>query len=277
MTNKLCIYHKNCADGFASAWVVWKKFGDNCEYFPGVYGKSPPDVNGKDVYLVDFSYKAEVMVGMAREAKSITVIDHHKTAMDDLFAVDLNLWKNVDLNFNIKKSGARLTWEHFFPLEKIPTLIAHVEDHDLWKFDLPNTKEIIAALYSYKMDFNTYHFLMGIKTGKLVDEGIILVRKQKQDLDKFIPLTKRMVMIGGYYVPTVNLPPSMASDAGHRLCKGHAFAAIYFDTESGRTFSLRSDEDGINVGDFCKSRFGGGGHKHAAGFTVSRSDSLAKI
>jgi hypothetical protein len=63
----------------------------------------------------------------------------------------------------------------------------------------------------------------------------------------------------------------MASDAGHALCGGDArgttppFAGIYYDRPGVRTFSLRS------LGNFdvstIASRYGGGGHKNAAGFT----------
>ena len=26
------LYHNNCTDGFSSAWVAWKKFGNKAEY-----------------------------------------------------------------------------------------------------------------------------------------------------------------------------------------------------------------------------------------------------
>jgi len=41
-------------------------------------------------------------------------------------------------------------------------------------------------------------------------------------------------------------------------------------------FSLRSQEGGIDVSEIA-IKFGGGGHKHAAGFKVDRNHILAKI
>jgi hypothetical protein len=41
-------------------------------------------VTGLDVAIVDFSYKRPVMVELASKAKSILVLDHHKTAQADL-------------------------------------------------------------------------------------------------------------------------------------------------------------------------------------------------
>ena len=57
----LCIYHHNCADGFTAAWVVKKAFG-NVDFHPGKYNEPPPDVTGRDVIIVDFSYKYDVLL-----------------------------------------------------------------------------------------------------------------------------------------------------------------------------------------------------------------------
>lgn len=47
------------------------------------------------------------------------------------------------------------------------------------------------------------------------------------------------------------------------------FAVCYWDTEKKRTFSLRSTDKGVDV---VAVKFGGGGHKHAAGFSVPFTD-----
>ena len=71
MTKPLVIYHSNCADGFSAAWCFWHKYGEACDFHAGVYGKEPPDVTGRDVYLVDFSYKADVVEQMLRIANTV--------------------------------------------------------------------------------------------------------------------------------------------------------------------------------------------------------------
>lgn len=65
MNKPLCIYHGKCADGFTAAWAVYKAFGENVDFFEGVHGQEPPDVSGRDVILVDFSYKRAVLMAMA--------------------------------------------------------------------------------------------------------------------------------------------------------------------------------------------------------------------
>ena len=83
----ICIYHGNCADGFGAAWAVWKRF-PNAEFFPGVYGQNPPDVSGKRVIMVDFSYKPSVLKEMAKKATSFLVLDHHKSAVEEINAFE---------------------------------------------------------------------------------------------------------------------------------------------------------------------------------------------
>ena len=62
--NPLCIYHGNCADGFTSAWIVRAYFLQRrikVDFHAGIYQDPPPDVAGRDVLLVDFSYKQAVL------------------------------------------------------------------------------------------------------------------------------------------------------------------------------------------------------------------------
>jgi len=84
MNKPIVIYHGKCADGFSAAWCFWDKYGDQYDYHAGVYGKEPPDVTDRLVFLVDFSYKRAVVEQMIKQAKSVTLIDHHKTAIEDL-------------------------------------------------------------------------------------------------------------------------------------------------------------------------------------------------
>ena len=54
----LVIYHGNCADGFGSAWCFHHHDHQGYDFHPGVYQQTPPDVEGRDVYLVDSAISA---------------------------------------------------------------------------------------------------------------------------------------------------------------------------------------------------------------------------
>ena len=50
------IYHADCTDGFGSAYSAWKLLGNRAEYYPRKHGQEPPDVKGKNVVILDFSF-----------------------------------------------------------------------------------------------------------------------------------------------------------------------------------------------------------------------------
>lgn len=269
MSQNICIYHGNCADGFGAAWVVRRALGD-IQFFPGKYQDPPPDVTGKDVVMVDFSYKRPILLDMAKKANRILILDHHKTAEEDL----VNLPPNVEMKFNKSRSGAMLAWEHFFPGEVPPQLLLHIEDRDLWRFSRQNTREILAAIFSYPYDFWVWDMLMATEPIVLAKEGVAIERKHFKDMRELLDVVTRDMVIGGYRVPVANLPYTLSSDAGHELAKGRPFAACYWDTTAGRAFSLRSSDAGVDVSEVAK-QYGGGGHRNAAGFRVSFAEAQA--
>ncbi|MDP2746165.1 DHH family phosphoesterase [Pseudomonas sp.] len=273
----LCIYHGNCADGFGAAWAVRHALGEaNVEFHAGHYGKPAPDVEGRSVIIVDFSYPLETLQQMAETATSILVIDHHKTAAEALAQLpkapsSYLLWMEsldpLSAHFDMHRSGAGMTWDFFFPATPRPALINHIEDRDLWQFKLEGTREVMAAVFSYPQDFATWDRLMFDDIDRLWLDGLAIDRKQQKDIADLVASNSRCLVIGGVTVPAINLPHTMASEAGHLLSNGQPFAAIYWDTAEGRQFSLRSSDEGLDVGEIAK-QFGGGGHRNAAGFKV---------
>lgn len=281
----LCIYHGNCADGFGAAWAVREAFGDDIDFHAGVHQDKPPEVTGKDVILVDFSYKYDVLCEMSFRAKSITVIDHHKTARDDLarlpsagktfeerpgateYCSSCNM-PDIAALFDMDRSGAGLAWDYFHANKPRPWLVNHIEDRDLWRFALPKTREIQAAVFSYPYDFDVWSQLMDSDLDELAREGEAIERKHHKDIAELTQVVTRPMRIAGHVVPMANLPYTLTSDAGHLLCgTKYPFAGCYWDTPEGRVFSLRSREGGADVG-VIAVQYGGGGHKHASGFRV---------
>jgi oligoribonuclease NrnB/cAMP/cGMP phosphodiesterase (DHH superfamily) len=276
-----CIYHGNCADGFGAAWVV-REAAKKLEwsmiptFHSGVYQKPPPweIIDDCDVIIVDFSYKRPIMEEIYKRCNTLCWIDHHKSAVEDMKDFEFGrgtFYKHTNLNH----SGAMLAWRYFFNDQEPPQLLKHIEDRDLWSFKLPGTREIQAAIFSYPYDFAVWDKLMAEEDlTSLIHAGMAIERKHFKDIKELLIVMQRRVIIGGIMVPVANLPYTMASDAGHIMAQEAPFAATYYDKPEGRVFSLRSKEGGWDVSLIAKD-YGGGGHKHAAGFEVPRSDPLA--
>ncbi len=282
MTNKpLCIYHGACDDGFAAAWAVRRALGDDVEFYPGVYQKEPPDVAGRHVMLVDFSYKRPVLEQMASTALSVLILDHHKTAAEDLADLKeapqiftyrdmirtpaaLGLFGQFDMN----RSGAAMAWDYFHAGAERLTFIQYVQDRDLWRKQLPHGDEFTIALRSYPQKFETWDWLIERGAEALIAEGHSLQRYYRLRIEEF-KQSAYIATIAGIPVWITNAPYFAASEAAGELAERPegAFGVAYFEVERGRfQYSLRS-RGGFDVSEIAK-KFGGGGHKAAAGFTV---------
>lgn len=291
MAKTICVYHGNCADGFTAAWVVrerWlNKVAADTEmklptepepiFYAGVYQKPVDleDFKGNHVIIVDFSYPREYMQAICEVAQSVTWIDHHKSAIIDMEGF---VWNNFEAFTDLERSGAGLTWDYYFPGEARPALIDLVEDRDLWKFKYTDTRDIAAYIFSFVYDFKQWSkFAVDLEYNDRVDlavqQGKAIERKHFKDIDELLPICTRHIRIAGHIVPCANLPYTMVSDAGHILAERNPtlFGICYYDGMSGRNFSLRSVEGGMDVSLIAK-QYGGGGHAKAAGFRVSLED-----
>lgn len=308
--NVIVIYHGNCADGFTAAWAAWKFFGDDAAYYAGIYQADPPDVKGRDVVLVDFCYKPETLRQMQLSARSILVLDHHKSAAEDLpdnsltddeqltvLRMDSERWtapKSWDYfqgcviqdqwegirkamvyaYFDMERSGAGIAWDFFHPKDERPALVNHVEDRDLWRFAIPGTREIQATVFSYEYSFTLWDRLAAMDPAELRKEGEAIERKHHKDVAELVRVCQRRMTIAGHDVPVASLPYTLVSDAGHMMANGESFAACYWDLPDGRQFGLRSVDGGTDVSKIARY-YGGGGHANAAGFKVPRTHELA--
>lgn len=270
----LCIYHGGCDDGFGAAWAVRQALGVNVDFYPGVYQQEPPNVAGRDVIMVDFSYKRPVLDKMAAIARSILILDHHKTAAEDLADVPMapafNVWEPTPAGmwaiFDMNRSGAGLAWDYFHPgIGNRPPFINYIEDRDLWRKALPNGDEFTIALRSYPQDFAVWDEL-STRTGELIEQGHTIQRYYRmrvEELKRHAYPTK----LGGASCYISNAPYFAASEVAGELCDaaGAEFGACYFEVAKGEfQYSLRSRGD-FDVSAIAK-KFGGGGHKNAAGF-----------
>jgi len=100
----LVIYHADCPDGFGAAYSAWLALGDKADYLPAKHGDPAPDVSGRQVYILDFAFSAELLGQMREQAESITLLDHHKTAQDQLRCMSCG--PKFSLLFDLQKSGA---------------------------------------------------------------------------------------------------------------------------------------------------------------------------
>lgn len=281
MTQRVIVYHANCHDGITALWAALQVWPDAEEY-PARHGYEPDldRLRDRDVVVVDFSWPREQLLAAAGVAHSFHVLDHHVTAQDALADLDGRVIARDDghtyrlqVMFDMERSGAGLAWDELVGGER-PWMVNYVEDRDLWRFALPLSREVHAACNAYP---NTLAMRDWLATRDLEDvqrEGVAILRYHNK-LVKSAVQYARTISIGGYDVPAVQCPTiELVSDIGHALAKDAPFAAVWFELWNGtRVFSLRSTDDGMDVGAIAVE-YGGGGHKHASGFKLKPGEEL---
>lgn len=249
----LVVYHGDCPDGFGAAFAAWKRYGDDADYVPVSHGDPPPRTKGRHVLMADFAYDRATTEQLAESAASLVVLDHHRSAASELADLPYCV-------FDMNRSGAVMAWQYLHQ-SPVPPLLRYVQDRDLWRHDLPESEEVSAALRAHDFDFQTWD---SIDVEQLRVEGRALLRYQRRMVDR-VAAHATMVEILGTVVPTVN-SAVLQSELGDVLATGHPFAGVWWQGSGDLArWSLRSTPGGVDVSRIA-ARYGGGGHRTAAGF-----------
>jgi hypothetical protein len=302
----LVIYHAACRDGFAAAWAA-KFIMPNAEVFEGFYGQEPPDVTGRDVFLVDFTYRHNVMLVLAQQAKSLTILDHHKTAQADLgddFAKTVQLYgltTPVIVHFDMARSGAGIAWDVLVAKDPCwsngdgcsaggghigegayaregefgcqyarPWAIDYVEDRDLWTWKLPHSRIVNAYLGALPFDFPAWEATIRQPLSEAIAAGNAIQMKVRQYAAEVGKNARRVDFGEIAGVPFVNAPQCDISELLEHLmdATGREFVMGWWQRADGLfQYSLRSRGE-FDVSALAKAH-GGGGHKNAAGFQLA--------
>jgi uncharacterized protein len=304
----IIIYHSNCPDGWAAAYVCKMKYPE-AELLPlnhGLDGEQLRDVlnkcEGKNVIMVDYSLRTHHLNDELNSiAKSFRILDHHKSAQEVLAGAPY-------ATFDMKRSGAGLAWDYLFgkdckdrPIqvpdgeagdtaylfEARPWWVNYVEDQDLWNWALPNSQEINAYLMVQPRDTETWN--------NIVEQNSVHAKEMGAGVRQYIEYYTRSVVpeaqegilrvqtgvlesedetitlptFTDYRTAVLNIPYVGVSEAGNALCKkGYPVSLLWFERGDGITQFSLRGDGTVDVSKIAQV-YGGGGHHNAAGFQLS--------
>lgn len=268
MTNRIkkiaIIYHGDCWDGFGGGYAAWKKFGARADYFGLEHGDSlPAALKGKVVYIIDFGFEESVMRKILRTAARVIVLDHHVSAEKSTKMASEHVYR-------LDRSGAVIAWNYFFPDKKTPELLRHIEDVDLWKFRLPRTKELMAYMGTVDCDFKVWDKLardwensQGRKP--YVEKGKCVLRYENKIVEQLVEGAE-LAEFEGRKTLVVN-SPILRSQIGNALVKKLPPISIIWREKNGKILVALRSNGKADVSKIAE-KYGGGGHKAAAGFSL---------
>jgi oligoribonuclease NrnB/cAMP/cGMP phosphodiesterase (DHH superfamily) len=275
-----CFYH-NDLDGEASGFTVAKYEGNNNSdnYFKVDYTMdlTPIIENIKQyerVYFVDYSFTEKtlyILNQLLSKQCEIIWCDHHISS--------LNLIEKYPLLNKIKGirregiSGAALTYMYFnnISFKNLPMYIKYISDYDCWKYEYGDyttyfklgmdtiPHDIFDNIWNEFIDIDTVFKV--IEKGKLIKTYIDL--DNKEYLDSYGYESE----LEGYKCYVINKKTN-SWIFGDKINEYPLVIVWVFDGEK-YSYSLFSESKEIDCSKIAE-KFGGGGHKGAAGFSGDR-------
>lgn len=262
------LYHANCFDGTGAKYAAWKRYGDFATYIPVQYGKPFPEevplTTSSIIFILDFSYSKEVLDKVYSKVGFLRVLDHHKTAQEALSGLPY-------AEFDMERSGAIMAWDYFH-LTPRPKLLEHVQDGDLWKFGMVNTKRIRAALPLLENSMllwdqactNEAYF------EELVMQGDAILASDNLKVNSIVKNNVLVLPYKGYKAGVYNTT-TLVSEAGNLACLSSDlnidFSMSYFIDKNGEVILSFRSVGVFDVSALAKE-LNGGGHRNAAGGKV---------
>jgi len=268
----LILYHgRNCPDGFGAALAAWRYYGDAAEFRGLDHGEIQsvddlPALQGRAVYILDFSFPAEILRAIDERAAKLVMLDHHKSAAEKLtgFACRCGV-----VHFDMDKSGARLAWEFFHPGQPVPALLQYIEDRDIWKWTFPESASFLSALDMEPQTFARWQEIVAFTPDQLtafMARGVAMDEKYRK-LAADIAEGAQPLVFNGIEGLMVNAPGMFHSLVGDLLsAKIGTFALLWSAGTQGVKVGLRAQRNFDCIA--LAESMGGGGHAQACGFKM---------
>lgn len=270
--NPLVIYHGKCPDGFGAALAAWLYFEGQGEYLGVSHGKVTsledlPPLEGRAVYILDFSFEESIMQGLDAAAAKLVLLDHHKSAFDKLGRFQCRCGA---VHFDMTQSGAMLAWKFFFPEQPVPDLIRYVQDRDLWTWAFPESAAFLSALDLEPNEFERWAQIAAFTPAQSAE----FCQRGTAMNEKFLNLCEDIargaapITFNGVSGVMVNCPGAFTSEVGNMLSTEHGSFALLWSVSKDATvkIGLRSVPT-FNSIPLAES-MGGGGHPQACGFRM---------
>ncbi|XP_030499423.2 uncharacterized protein LOC115714806 isoform X1 [Cannabis sativa] len=304
------LYHYPCPDGafaalaahlYFSATSIPTLFFPNTVYNP-ITSQDLPLHQITHLYLLDFVGPPGFVPHVASKVPNVVILDHHKTALETLGAGAGPGDKNVTKIIDMQRSGATIAFDYFRERVSLssnnPTVLAqfdrarplfeYIEDGDLWRWRLPNSKAFSSGFKDLNIEFNVglnpslFDQLLGLDLEEVISKGMKSLLEKQRLIDEALSKSFEIALGGGRFghclAVCADSIAELRSELGHQLAtKSHNLnlrgigAIVYripeLENDQLLKISLRSVETEDTT--LISQEFRGGGHLNASSFMLS--------
>jgi oligoribonuclease NrnB/cAMP/cGMP phosphodiesterase (DHH superfamily) len=280
-----CYYHSKDLDGFASGAIMRRKF-PTAELIGYDYGQ-PFEMNvGEKIIMADVSLPMPTMRRVAHASNGFTWIDHHISAINEYMEMVGDNLGFLDAILDPTISACEGTWKALFPDEEMPKAVELLGKYDTWRGNgTPEWEnEILPFQYGMRLICNSldtfppglvipdpddadYYDRHERAVESIIEKGKTVLAYQRSQNEIFCKSAFE-AYFEGLRAICLNLPGASSTtfDSVYDPEK-HDIIVSFSIKKDGTTFSLRTTKEDVDCSEIAK-RFGGGGHRKAAGFKV---------
>ncbi|KAK4743928.1 hypothetical protein SAY87_010240 [Trapa incisa] len=214
------LYHYPCPDGAFAALAAHVYFSatpsTSALFFPNrVYNPLKPHQlplhEVDELYLLDFVGPSDFVQEVSSQVSRVIVLDHHKTALEMLGGdTPENVLKVIDMG----RSGATIAHDYFKKrlgennlevehLNRMRKLFEYIEDADLWRWNLPNSKAFSSGLKDMNIEFDVgvnpsvFHQLLSLDLNAVIRQGMSSILQKQKLIDEALLQSYEVVLGGG--------------------------------------------------------------------------------
>ncbi|MEM6911080.1 MAG: DHHA1 domain-containing protein [Verrucomicrobiota bacterium] len=263
------LYHQNCLDGFGAAMVALLNFRSEGEVrlVPWQYQTPCPVLDEmvfERVVVLDVSGDRDEMEALAHRSVEMWWLDHHAISASTTRAA---VGGGAKVVLSSTDATCVLAWKTFFPESNwIPPVLRHVQDYDLWLFDLRGTREVCERLRLLGWVESAWLELLsdeGDEVERLENEGRLLVAARDNEVER---IAKNVAVQARLRLAMVNSTvwPNEVAELVLDLHEEVDVVGVWYARRGLVKWSLRARKNTVPVNELA-AIFGGGGHACAAG------------
>eukprot|EP00850_Spirogloea_muscicola_P002032 SM000007S20992 [mRNA] locus=s7:1420981:1424843:+ [translate_table: standard] len=261
------------------------------------------------VYLLDFAGPPGFAHDLAANARSVVVLDHHKTSAASLLEPGA-CPSNLSPVFDFDRSGATIALDYFTKrllaeglgtdlvaekdIERLRRLFAYIEDADLWLWHLTDSKAFSSGLNDLQLEFDAnknpeiFNQLQALVPEDVIVMGKKIMLPRRKQIDGALGASFIINLGQGRFgsclaVRVDDALSRLRSDIGHELAERSRKVGLRgigtvvylvpdLQDSSMLKVSLRSLDEIEEDTTPISEAYGGGGHRAASSFMIAADE-----
>lgn len=254
-TKTAVLYHYPCPDGafaalaahlYLSSSSIPSLFFPNTVYSPLRVEELPLN-EIEDVYLLDYVGPPGFVQQLSSKLDRLIVLDHHKTALEMLGDGSCCGEKVVRV-IDVGRSGSTIAYDFFKEkllasgnvneigsgcesavrqLERARSLFEYIEDADLWRWRLHNSKAFSSGLKDLNLEFDVrlnpslFQQLLSLDFDSVINQGIMSLSQKQALINEVLDQSYELALDGGAFghclAVNADSVSELRSELGHQL------------------------------------------------------------